>query len=85
MASQALENGHAATSQKCFDSGLQYVHGLDMGKKTSVPLPPLWPQGQQGAQPPTPTSYLLHEEAKAKAEAAAAGGESCEGKGMRAG
>lgn len=33
MVSWALEDGHAATFQKCFDSGLQYVHDLDMKKK----------------------------------------------------
>lgn len=33
MASRALGDGHAATFQKCFDSGLQQVHDLDMKKK----------------------------------------------------
>lgn len=54
---------------KCFDSGLQYVHDLDIKKKKSsseVFCSRLWPQGQHGAQPPAPASYLLRDEAKAK-------------------
>lgn len=35
MASWAPEDGHAAPFQKCFDSGLQYLHDLDMKETNS--------------------------------------------------
>lgn len=82
MASRALEDGHAVAFQKCFDSGLQYVHDLDIKKRkketnsSEVFCSQLWPQGQHGAQPPAPASYLLQGEAKAKTEVAAARGDS---------
>lgn len=45
-------------------------------RQTSEVFSQLWPQGQHGTQPPTPTSYLLQDEAKAKTEVAAARGDS---------
>lgn len=49
MASQALEDGHVVTLQKCFDSGLRYVHDLDMYKKKEKVFASasvvLWPAG----------------------------------------
>lgn len=46
------------------------IPDMEQNKRIFCSLPPLWPWGQGGggAQPPTPTSYLLQEEAKAKAE-----------------
>lgn len=84
MASWALEDGHAVAFQKCFDSGLQYVHDLDIKKKetnsSEVFCSQLWPQGQHGVQPPAPANYLLQDEAKAKTEVAAARGDSIQEK-----
>lgn len=43
------------------------IPDIEQNKHVFCSLPPLWPWGG-GAQPPTATSYLLQEEAKAKAE-----------------
>lgn len=56
------------------------MHDLDMKKKetnsSEVFCSELWPRGQQGAQPPILTHYLLQDEAKAKTEVAASRGDS---------
>lgn len=83
MASWALEDGHAAAFQKCFDSGLQYVHDLDMGKKERNSSEVLCSQlcglrtsrGRSHPLPPTTSKMRLRPR-----QATAARGESIQGR-----